>query len=83
MLEIALTDGRLRAGLPKEDDRPPEGGGGTPPTPFGAPTPAGNRGAPAREVDVKPPLERAEKAQKPPKWGFTRKNAVFRDFWQK
>jgi len=43
-----LTDGRLRAGLPKEDDRPPEGGGGTPPTPFGAPTPAGTAG-PRRE----------------------------------
>jgi len=45
MTRFLLTDERLRSGLPKEDDRPPEGGGGTPPTPFGAPTPAGTAGA--------------------------------------
>jgi len=48
MSRTSITERRLRAGLPKEDDRPPEGGGGTPPTPFGAPTPVGTAG-PRRE----------------------------------
>jgi len=52
---------------------PPRGGG----------TARGNRGAPARGVDVKPPRPGPEKGPKTPFSGYTRQNPLFWGFWPK
>jgi len=51
---------------PRPDALPPEGGGDPPLAPCGGSPSRGDRGAPARGVDVKPLRARAEKGPKGP-----------------
>jgi len=56
---------------------------GDPSDPLRGPTPRRNRGAPAREVDVKPSREGPEKGPFWPFTGKTREKGLFSRFWPK